>query len=205
MLQFYCTVQGTETLFFRMTTPLKDFSAPAAGFPGGLWPRFEEELQKQVIAQFAESGGPSGAWPALSDKPPGKGYASRKATQYPGAGILVASGELMASFVQGGAGHVFESRPMGMTWGSTNPLAGYHQRGHSTPTPLPQRKLFDWDSGLAGNLRSASLAYMRARYRQVGIALADAGLGPRAAGERGGLSGRELSDLGQSYFESMAL
>jgi hypothetical protein len=56
-----------------------------------------------------------------------------------------------------------------MRWGTTNPLAGYHQRGHETPTPLAQRRLWDPDPEFAGELQSDATRYVGARYRQEGF------------------------------------
>jgi len=55
--------------------------------------------------------------------------------------ILVDSGAMMDSLVGDTGDTIYRPEPTRMTWGTAR-LAGYHQRGHDTPTPLPKRELF---------------------------------------------------------------
>ena len=154
---------GAEPIFFRLKTPIGDFREPAPGFGSGFWAAMEERMVEQVQRTFTMRGGEAGQWPGLSDK-----YAKVKARKYPGGPLLWASGAMMNSFF-GGAGHVFTQTAMGMKWGSENPLAGYHQRGHTSPTPLPQRRIWDPDPEFAGQLQSDGARYVAARYRAAGF------------------------------------
>jgi hypothetical protein len=154
---------GAEPILFRLKTPIEDFRAPAPGFGSGFWAATEERMVEQVYRTFVQRGGATEQWPGLSEK-----YGKRKAQKYPGSPILWQTGAMISSFF-GGEGHVFEQSAMGMRWGSTNPLAGYHQRGHQTPTPLPQRRLWDPDAEFAGELQSDGARYVAARYRSAGF------------------------------------
>ena len=61
---------------------------------------------------------------------------------------------------------------MGVTFGNQNPLAGYHFRGHETPTPLPRRPLGMPDEEFGARRRSAGARYCAAAYRQEGFRVA---------------------------------
>lgn len=62
-----------------------------------------------------------------------------------GPGILVETGELMNSLtIRGAPGNVFRVTSNSLEVGSSNPKAGWHQRGHSSPTRLPQRLVVGW-------------------------------------------------------------
>jgi hypothetical protein len=154
---------GAEPILFRLRTPLKDFTVPTQEFRQGLWAAMEELMVEQVYWTFMARGGATGPWAGLSEK-----YAKRKAAKYPGSPLLWASGAMMSSFF-GGTGHVFEQGPLGMKWGTLNPLAGYHQRGHGSPTPLPQRRLWDPPETFGGNLESTAVRYCAERYREQGF------------------------------------
>ncbi len=156
-------VPGAQPILFKLATPIQDFRVPAPGFGSGFWAAMEERMVYQVYRTFTMRGGESGQWPGLSDK-----YGKRKARKYPGGPLLWASGAMMNSFF-GGAGHVFTQTAMGMNWGSDNPLAGYHQRGHTSPTPLPQRRIWDPDPEFAGQLQSDGARYVAALYRAAGF------------------------------------
>jgi hypothetical protein len=166
-------ILGAEPIAFRLRTPLQDFRVATRGFPAGFWDRARERMQDELMETAGEQGGASGAWAALSDKPPGRGYASRKRKQYGEMPILQASGAMLASFF-GGSDYVFEQSATAMRWGSKNPLAGYHQRGHLTPTPLPQRRLWDPGPELRTGIRSDAVRYCAERYREQGFRLAGA-------------------------------
>ena len=177
-------------IFLRMQTPLRDFTVPAQGFPGGLWPFCRKSLQDYTVNRFSQQGGSGASWQPLSDKPPGKGYASRKEKLYPGAQILQARGDMMASFF-GGPNYVFQQTPLGMKYGSQDPAAGYHQRGHDKPTPLPQRQIWgdDMRTEVQPDIRRAVTRYVGAREREEGFRVAEGVYGPaeRAAPAAGNL------------------
>ena len=200
MLFFKANIAGTETLAFKLDEPLRDWSVPTQGFPGGLWGFFRGEFGQEVEDAFSAQGGASGPWAPLSTTPPPKGgNAATKARKFGGSQILQATGGLLGSFF-GGAGFRYESRPMSMTWGSDNPLAGYHQRGHAAAgghtTRLPQRKIWDPDAGFFGRLRSGAVRYMNARYRRQGFRLmGDASENPLRI-----ISRAEASAAGRAWF-----
>jgi len=195
MLIFNVKVQESPQLFFRLKTPIQNFMASAPGFPQGLWGKYEGEFKQTVLEAFSGQGGASGPWAHLSPE-----YAERKGKKYPGATILQADGQLLASFF-GGGDYVYEPRALGMRWGSRNPLAGYHQRGHESPTRLPQRKMFDPDADFIGRLRSAAVRYVQAAYRAAGFRIAKETYGPA---EYAGITRPEASALGrQSFLQSM--
>jgi hypothetical protein len=135
-------------------------------------------LQDSVIKTMRDEGGASGRWPALSTKRqhdkngreiPGTSYAEIKAKQFPAAQILQRTGKMLRSLMTGDD-FVFEQSPMGMKWGSNDPVLGYHQRGHSSPTRLPQRRVWDPNSKeLSLELQSDAVRYTGERYREAGF------------------------------------
>jgi hypothetical protein len=148
---------------FKLATPIQDFRRSAPGFEQGLWFDTALSLQQNVADQMVEQATPIGPLAALSEE-----YAKRKAKQHPGAPILVASGEMFRGFFSG-ADHVFIEGPQGMQWGNRNPLAGYHFRGHETPTPLPRRPLGMPPADFGKTvLRPKFVRYCNAAYRQEG-------------------------------------
>ena len=153
-------------VFFRIKTPLQDFRPPAPGFPQGLWWQYQKRLSSNVMSQMVDQATPIGPMTELSPE-----YAKRKEKKYPGNPILIASGGMFQGYFDG-ADHVFEETPQGMRWGNQNPLAGYHFRGHQTPTPLPRRPLGMPPDDFGGALQSDGVRYMRARYRQEGFRMA---------------------------------
>lgn len=94
------------------------------------WDRLEERFSGYEEDWFAGEG--NGTWPELSHR-----YAEWKAKHYPGAGILVAEGDLKGSLldveISNKDEHSFE-------FGTEDPKARYHQDGGGN---LPQRKVID--------------------------------------------------------------
>lgn len=164
-------------LMLKLKTPVKDFRVSAPGFERGLFPVWATDCEQVVRMVAADKGGPRGTWAPLSTKRrkdkhgreiPGTSYAEIKRKKYPGMPMLVARGDMIQSF-WGGPNHVFEQTAMGMKWGTTNPLAGYHQRGHETPTFLPTRRMWDPGPEFARAMQSDAVRYLAARYRQEGF------------------------------------
>jgi len=93
--------------------------------------RLLRENAAQVFAGEGQGKGVGAPWPALSDEPEGRGYASRKARDKPGKGILEYEGDLRKSLVlPNAAGHV--GRVVGKTgfeFGTSNRLARFHHFG----------------------------------------------------------------------------
>jgi phage gpG-like protein len=96
-----------------------------------LWEALADRFALIQARQFKSSGRyASGGWPALSPR-----YAAWKAKHYPGAPILVRSGDLRDSLTRRPFGvDVIEKKSMAI--GSDVPYGLYHQRGEG----LPQRR-----------------------------------------------------------------
>jgi len=104
----------------------------------GTWDAIATEFYKIEREQFKGEGGPSGKWKSLSPK-----YAAIKARKYGNVPILTATGQMMKSLTsRGAANSVMQQTATEMTIGTSDPKAGYHQRGNRR---LPQRKVIDFD------------------------------------------------------------
>ena len=129
------TLDGVKELNASMTfidAGLSDFRKL------GTWDAIATEFYKIEKEQFKDEGGPSGKWKSLSPK-----YAAIKARKYGNVPILTASGQMMKSLTsRGAANSVLEQTATEMTIGTSDPKAGYHQRGNRR---LPQRKVVDFD------------------------------------------------------------
>jgi hypothetical protein len=166
MLKFNLVLPNTKPIFFALGTPIRDFTE--------LWPQFVTILQDSIGAQITGEGvGPGGSYPPLSDTHkdrhgrvrPG-GYARWKAKHCPGTGILQRSGKLLGSFF-GGAGYVFESFPLSMSFGTSIEYAHYHQTG--TRRGLPIRRPVDPTEQDATDLRTATARWVTQKYRAAGF------------------------------------
>jgi len=168
---------GAAPIAFRLRTPIEDFRVSAPGFDRGYFWNVQSRLGMNVSQQMFSQATPIGPFAPLSDKPPGKGYASWKRKKYGEQAILMATGDLFLSFFEG-ADHVCEETAQNMKWGTTNPLAGYHFRGHTSPTPLPRRPLGMPPDDFGSMVQSDAARYVAARYRQEGFRVAkEAGVG----------------------------
>ncbi len=100
------------------------------------WPKVEQivmDMERQQFETQGEFGGEE--WEPLNET-----YAEYKRKTYGSTGILVATGMLKGSLTtKGGAGHYYNAGPNFVEIGTLVPYAGYHQRGHETPTRLPKR------------------------------------------------------------------
>ena len=115
----------------------------------GTWDAIATEFYKIEKEQFKGEGGPSGKWKALSPQ-----YAAIKAKKYGSVPILTASGEMMKSLTsRGAANSVMEQTADSMTIGTSDPKAGYHQRGNRR---LPQRKVIDFDDARTERLNKVA-------------------------------------------------
>lgn len=88
--------------------------------------RFGPSFYRQILEDFVLEGGSSGQrWAPLSSA-----YAAWKASRFPGAGILVRSGQLKASLLGPDAPHaIFRPGPTSLEVGTSVPYAIYHQTG----------------------------------------------------------------------------
>lgn len=99
-----------------------------------------DDFLKIERRQFRGEGTFSAGWAPLTER-----YARRKATKYPGAKILVAEGDLMASLTKRGARNaVREITRDSLLVGTTDPKARYHQRGTET---MAQRRPVELSKG----------------------------------------------------------
>ena len=115
----------------------------------GTWDAIATEFYKIEREQFKGEGGPSGKWKSLSPK-----YAVIKAKKYGNVPILTASGQMMKSLTsRGAANSVLEQTATEMTIGTSDPKAGYHQRGNRR---LPQRKVIDFDDARVERLNKVA-------------------------------------------------
>ena len=104
----------------------------------GTFDAIAAEFYKIEKETFSAEGGPSGKWKALSPA-----YAAIKAKKYGNVPILTATGQMMKSLTsRGAANSVMQQTATEMTIGTSDPKAGYHQRGNRR---LPQRKVIDFD------------------------------------------------------------
>jgi hypothetical protein len=100
------------------------------------WPQVEKIVMDMERQQFDTEGAYGGEqWEPLNE-----GYAAYKRRQYGDSRILRATGATFKSLTQRGApGHYYNAGPAYVEVGTTLPQAGWHQRGHDKPTPLPRR------------------------------------------------------------------
>ena len=92
-----------------------------------------------MIFDHQQPRGEGQRWPQLSDNPEGKGYATWKEKHYPGAPILVRSGDLKDSMVTRGAkGNISIIGKTGAVFGSSIPYGIYHD-SDGPRTRLPRR------------------------------------------------------------------
>lgn len=100
--------------------------------------RFLDDERRQFQSEGAYG---SGRWAPLSPK-----YAAWKARHWPGRGILVRTGELVASLTQGPQVRVIT--PSQMAVGSAVDHGKYHQRGQGVPrrrpVELPESERREW-------------------------------------------------------------
>lgn len=93
-----------------------------------------KHFQSKMASQFASQGQDAGGWAPLEE-----GYAAWKAARYPGTLTLYREGGLRASFLNPSAeGHVEMIYPQHAIFGSSLPLAGYHQHGTDI---MPERPI----------------------------------------------------------------
>jgi len=86
-----------------------------------VWPKLHESLRGYMISNFTAQGLPSGGWKPLDAE-----YASWKATNFPGAPLLVQSGEL---FRQVSKGPKLDGGARGATFKFSGKIARFHQYG----------------------------------------------------------------------------
>lgn len=114
------TIEGDETLLQalrRLDESQRDLAA--------LWPKLANTFYDIERRQFQSEGGRAKSWSALSPE-----YAAAKAVTYPGQPILQASGALMRSLTSQTDEHaIYDARPDGVTLGTSDPKAVYHQEG----------------------------------------------------------------------------
>jgi hypothetical protein len=162
---------GVKPVLFRLKTPIQDFRTPAQGFAQGYWREVAADLERNVTQEMFDQATPIGPFAPLSEE-----YEKRKAKKYGDQAILMATGQMFMSFFEG-ADHVWEEGPMGMRWGTQNPLAGYHFRGHlagqgGAKSTLPRRPLGMPATEFGSTIQSKAVRYVAARYRQEGFRVA---------------------------------
>lgn len=86
-----------------------------------VWPSLQSSLKNYMISNFTAQGLPSGGWKPLDAE-----YASWKATNFPGAPMLVQSGEL---FRQVSQGPKLESGARDAKFKFSGKIARFHQYG----------------------------------------------------------------------------
>ena len=119
------------------------------------------EGERQQFASQGQSG--SGGWAALSPK-----YAARKRIQYPGKGILEATGALRESLSSRGGGS-FVMEPLQLGMGASVEYAAYHQTGtpkmpRRAPIELTETQKRKWSKAIHThlvNMRDRSVGAMR--------------------------------------------
>ncbi len=173
MLQLYFSAPNINPFFENLKTPLKDFTRPASQYPSGLWVALDTVFGRMVTDAIAGGGGAHGAYAPLSPA-----YAAAKARAgYGDQPILVRRGDMRASFLPGGTGHIFTQSALAMRWGSGIPYALYHQMGYETRsgTHVPARRPLDPGETERRNTRTQMARYVTQRYRALGFAKLGAG------------------------------
>lgn len=109
-----------------------------------VWNKLADRFAQVERRQFDTEGGfGSGGWPALSPA-----YAAWKSANYPGAPILVRTGELRRGLTERPFG-IEVIVPKSMTLGSGLEYGRYHQRGGDNlpqrrPVELPESERREW-------------------------------------------------------------
>jgi phage gpG-like protein len=144
-----------ELMLEALVEAVEDFSP--------VWPKVERIIMDMERQQFKTEGKFGGEeWAPLNES-----YAEYKRKVYGSKGILVASGTMMQSLTSKGQGHYMNSGPNFVEVGTTIPYAGYHQRGHETPTKLPKRTVVPMPPKPTGqDIADAIMAFMVLRMRQ---------------------------------------
>lgn len=96
---------------------------------------FHQTVEKKQFETEGAYG--SGGWKPLSDNPPGKGYASWKAKNYPGRPLLVQSGLMKESLMGENPYSIEDIQPLQMRLGTQIKYALYHQKGTSKMPARP--------------------------------------------------------------------
>jgi hypothetical protein len=116
------TVQGEEQVKLAITRVSRAMALdqPVGGL--SLWDRFATAFHESERELFEKQGstGRAGAWDELSEP-----YRTRKASMFPGAGILVATGAMRASLVGKTGDSILKATATTLEVGTTR-LAGYH-------------------------------------------------------------------------------
>jgi hypothetical protein len=121
-IEFTMRVRNADALVINLRkVPIADWSRA--------WPGVVARLERIAGEQFATRGerGPHGAWARLADS-----TLERKLASYGEQQILVASGALRDSLVEGTGDTIDERWPNRLRWGSSLPYALYHQTGYRT-------------------------------------------------------------------------
>ena len=132
MLEVTVKVEGKEELlasFAKVRQGILDLRQL------GAWKAVAGVFRRIVKEAFASEGasGKSGRWKALSSP-----YKERKLKKWGDVPILQASGKMYRSLTQEGAENsVYQEDALELTIGTSDPKAGYHQRGGSR---LPKRE-----------------------------------------------------------------
>mgnify|MGYP000454020486 CR=1 FL=1 len=101
---------------------------------GPYWSMVRDMLRTSIRQQFDSEGG--GKWPKLNEE-----YAAAKMRRFGSKPILQATGEMMRSLTEGGAGEIArEQGDESYLFGSSLRRAAWHQRGAGT---LPVRRIID--------------------------------------------------------------
>ena len=141
MLQITLGITGDEELaaaFQAMSRSVSDWRP--------YWPTIAAVFYESTRQRFASDG--FGTWPRLSD-----GYAKWKIKNFPGEGILSATGNLRRSLTDRfGPNAVYEEEPQSLLLGTNIPYATYHQYGTSKMPPRPPIGLRPTDPDLMTSL-----------------------------------------------------
>lgn len=106
--------------------------------------------RKEVALIFShqQSRNTGDRWPQLSDNPAGKGYRTWKDKNYPGAGILVRSGDLLNSMTEEGVeGNITVISKFGAVFGTSISYAAYHDSNEPRSGNLPRRNFSEPSEG----------------------------------------------------------
>lgn len=96
-----------------------------------VWPQLQDSLKKYNIANFTAQGLPSGGWKPLDAE-----YASWKAARFPGAPMMVQTGQL---FRKVSDGPKLDGGARSATFSINGRIAKFHQYG---TTKMPARTIF---------------------------------------------------------------
>jgi phage gpG-like protein len=141
MLQITLGITGDEELaaaFQAMSSRVQDWRP--------YWPTIAAVFYESTRQRFASDG--FGTWPRLSD-----GYSKWKIKNFPGEGILSATGNLRRSLTDRfGPNAVYEEEPQSLLLGTNIPYATYHQYGTSKMPARPPIGLRPTDPDLMTSL-----------------------------------------------------